>query len=370
MTVIRAIRSNSVPQRRRDREDLGRGIRSYGLDNFYPQIILQRLYASGNTTNAVEKTTKFVKGDGFLSPSIARAKCNQRQTFNQLLSEIAWSLTVFRGFALHLNFNLLGQVTSIHHVPFEYCRIGEGEHDGQIAVFKDWAGEYYKNLPLSEIDYIDQWSPGFAAWEIEDLTAYKGQIYYYSEDFGGYPAASFDPIVEEVETDARMKNYNLNVVKSGFSASHILEYPGRIETKEDEKRISEAVEPNMGDEGAGSIMVVENPGGDTTPLRLHNVALADRDKMYLTTKEAVKSAIYNMYDIPPVLRGDERSGLFNQEQMVDAYTYFNEITKASRETIEEVLNEILPFYVRRFSDVRIKPKQFGQESAGSLTTDI
>jgi hypothetical protein len=360
-----------IPQRLKLSENYSDMVISYGTDNLYPQEILQRLKRSGTTTNAVDKRYKFVKGEGFEDQFLATQTMSFKgHVGNQILAECAYQLSVFNGFALHFNFNLLGEWTSCTIVPFEWCRRGLGNELGKIAVFQDWAGEFYKPLNRSNVKFYNSYNPENVQNEIEQcggIHNYTGQILYYVDGMDIYPTCSFDAIIEDVETDARIKNFAKNLIKNGFASPTIVEYPSKIE-KGDEKNVMEQFELSMGDENAGNVMVIENPQASTNPIKIHTLQIGQNDGMYNGTRSLVKESIYNHYDIPSVLRGDEKSGLFNQDQMNDAYTYFNEITKDYRESIEEVFKYIMKDCAfLKVSTTRIKEKQFGGSALASIS---
>ena len=114
------------PQKRVDVEYLSRfHIQSYGRDNRYPQNLMEITAASGTAELCLSRYAKFVEGFGFTDDVAEIVVNNDGQTADDLLRLVVLDLTRFGGFSLHVNYNILGEVSSVYHVPFEMCRLAE-----------------------------------------------------------------------------------------------------------------------------------------------------------------------------------------------------------------------------------------------------
>lgn len=119
----------------------------YDLDNLYPNKIKTIAQRSGTTKSAIGKLSEFISGDGF--PSMNVVVNSDKQTLWDILRHCADSRAMFKGFALHFNYNLLGQITEINPVNFEFVRWSKDLT--KLVVNPDWAR---RNLRRSEVEYM------------------------------------------------------------------------------------------------------------------------------------------------------------------------------------------------------------------------
>lgn len=93
-------------------------MQAYGYDNLYPQNLARITEASGTAMLCLNRYARFIEGYGFDSDILAALAMNQQgDTADDLLRNVAQDLARFGGFALHVNYNVLGQVSSVSHVP-------------------------------------------------------------------------------------------------------------------------------------------------------------------------------------------------------------------------------------------------------------
>lgn len=177
-------------------------IQSYGKGNNYPQMILQLLGASSNAKSCVGRYAKFIRGAGFKDSLFYKSIVNMKgQTCDTLLRLCSDDLAKFGGFALHINYNLLCEITSVEHIPFEDCRLGIEDDAGyiaEIAIHPDWicskGRKKIKKPSKSTIAYTDVFNPNpdvvlSQIVEAGGIEAYKGQTLYVSKDgFMVYPS--------------------------------------------------------------------------------------------------------------------------------------------------------------------------------------
>lgn len=129
------VKTVKKPKRRVDVSYVSRfKMQAYGYDNLYPQNLARITEASGTAMLCLNRYSRFIEGYGFDSDVIAALAMNQQgDTADDLLRNVAQDLARFGGFALHVNYNVLGQVSSVSHVPFENCRLEETDDKGDVA---------------------------------------------------------------------------------------------------------------------------------------------------------------------------------------------------------------------------------------------
>ena len=91
------------------------GIQTYGEQNDYPQRLAEIVSASRTGNKCVNIYQKFIAGRGFNCPAFNDCIVNSRmQTVSALLQLVADDLAHYGGFALHINYNALYEITSVH----------------------------------------------------------------------------------------------------------------------------------------------------------------------------------------------------------------------------------------------------------------
>ena len=98
--------------------------------------------ASVTGSSCLDTYQKFIIGRGFNDKGFRDAEINSRgDTVSLLLTQVAQDYAEFGGFAIHVNWNALGEITALSHVPFEACRFEALDEDyrfDRIAVHPDW----------------------------------------------------------------------------------------------------------------------------------------------------------------------------------------------------------------------------------------
>ena len=128
------VRNTKKPEPRIQQDYLRRfDLQAYGYDNLYPQHLMAITAASGTATLCLNRYAKFIEGFGF-SEAVSGIVVNRHgETMDDVLSLAAEDVARFRGFALHVNYNVLGEVSEVQHVPFEQCRLEETD---DAAIFQ------------------------------------------------------------------------------------------------------------------------------------------------------------------------------------------------------------------------------------------
>ena len=71
----------------------------------------------------VEQFGRFLFGRGFSQRDFFQAIVNPKgQTADDVLEHVARDFAMFGGFALHVNWNALYEITSVNAIPFEWLR--------------------------------------------------------------------------------------------------------------------------------------------------------------------------------------------------------------------------------------------------------
>jgi len=316
------------------------GVKSYDEDNCYPQNMIDIVNASGTATACVNLYAKFIQGGGFVDETFYKAKINSKGlTTDKLLAKISKRFALLNGYAIHVNYNALLQIVEVSHIPFEYCRLGIGKHEGKIAVYDDWACEKSSSIDKNKIQFIDVFNPDefvLRAQIGEDISEYKGQILWRSALGDDYPLAPYDSVVEDIISDSDMKRFRLRSIRKGFNASTVIEYGYEFEGDEERKNEVENWGKFIGPESS-DVIVIENANGngDDKGIKLSKLDVTNNDKMYETTNNTVINSIVRIFNQPKRLVGLSEDKGFNSVDVEADYKYYNSVTYKERLMIEE-----------------------------------
>jgi len=344
------------------------GILSYDLDNDYPGRVMDIINGSGTAYKCNDIYAKFINGKGFTDVNFAKTIVNTKgQTADNILRKTAYDLAMFRGFALHVNYDANGKITSISHVPFEHCRfaIDKDLNILKIAVYDDWGKRKYTNIKKERIHYIDFYDPAKAVEEAaNEWDKYKGQIFYYSADGLEYPKATADPVLEDCVTDYEIKTAKFKNITTGLMASHIFLKRGEFETDEARDDFKTVLKGFQGAENMSKLMLFEVPAGEESP-DIKKLDIQDNDKLFEYTEGSVQNNIRMCYGLPPVLVGKDVSVGFATEIIEQAFNWVNFATLDERYTLEEIFKKIFSnYYTATTTDFSIQPLTYVNQSNG------
>ncbi|MDF3076124.1 MAG: hypothetical protein K0S09_13 [Sphingobacteriaceae bacterium] len=326
------------------------GIVAYDVDNGYPQRMVTLVNACSTAKSAINKLSSFTIGRGFKDVDFYKAYINdKRLTCDKLLRRLSADKSMFRGFAIHVNWNALYQVESVNYVPFEYCRVGDEEmNPGKICVSPLWFvvdSVKRKKITPEDIEAIDRYNPDPAVIEEQVNAAggwdnYKGQVYWHSDDFESYPLSSIDPVVESVIAEIESDKTTTNNLKNNFQLKTIWVEKGKFEDEREREEHTAEIQKFIGSEG-NPVAVVEStdPEGNDIP-QLMPFTSALNDKLFEYTDTKVRQKIYRSFEQDGALHSDTRTISFNKDNITSAYTMYNNITQPVRDVFEEVFKEI------------------------------
>jgi len=321
------------------------GILSYDLDNAYPQRVMDIINGSGTATRCNDLLSDYINGQGFADKEFYKAVVNDNgQTNDYVLRKVAADFAMFRGFALHVNYDANAKITSVAHVPFENCRLAI-EKDAKVpyavALYFDWDKRVLRNIKRENIDYINFYNPEKAIEEAAgDWANYKGQIYYYSADGLEYPLATADPVLEDCVTDYEIKTAKFKNITTGLMASHIFLKRGEFETDEARDDFKTVLKGFQGAENMSKLMLFEVPAGEESP-EVKKLDIQDNDRLFEYTEGSVQDNIRMCYGMSSILIGKETAGkLGTSGEEIEATESYNKKTAGKRIVVEEVFKKI------------------------------
>lgn len=362
-------------------------ITGYGKDNLYPQRIKELVACSETGEGCLKRYIDFIQGNGFKDESFSELVLNDKgDTADDILQQITDDLGSYNGFALHVNYNLLGNIVEISHVPFENCRLGEEDdigYIGKIAVFPDWTGRKKRNnqtlKPTKEtIDYIHVFNPEKAVVlaQIEDagsIEQYKGQILWVSSaGKQEYPKTIYDKVVTQMSTEEGLGNISLRNARNSFLLSGMLitkkgqDTPNTSDTEQsesgrydDDNSIAEAVADVQGDMETQKILHFEIEYDEEEP-KFVPFQGANYDKDFTVTSDTVCEKIYAAFGQEAWHRIRKGSVGFSSDIMRDTYDVYNSVTNGERRLIERAFDKILKYWSSpiQTTDFSLQPLEY------------
>lgn len=369
---LEIVRYNPDVKRLRTFIDRSDGIQFYTRNNLYPQIAEAVRDRSYTTKSACDRLAKFLRGDGFEDESLAGLVVNSKgHTMTDTLKALTIDAASFsNSFVIHLGVNMLGEYNNISVWPLSYWRFGLPDSEGDVHDYKynsNWEQDPYKEIsnhkriltypkfnPNKEVilEQMEQWGGN-----------YPGQVLYVTALEDQYPLATFDAVLDQAQTQEEIGIFRLASIQNGLNAGAIFSYPGKFEDDTKARQFKESLNEYKGGKGANSVIVIEDESGQRkasdliTPLTITN---ADRIHEFISRDD--KEAIMEAFAMPKEILGVlPESGMFNQENIIEAYTYYNSITRDYRKEISQALKKIFNNWYQPLSNdnFNIKELQYG-----------
>lgn len=343
-------------------------IQTYGINNNYPQIASLVVSTSTNAINCMRRYAKFIRGNGFKDKVFYKSVVNFKgQTCDTLLRLCSNDLAEYGGYAIHINYNILGEKTSIEHIPFEDCRLGLEDDNGyvaKIAVNSDWTGIKGKKGNIKKnTDFIDVFNPSKEVVIAQiakagGINEYKGQILFVST--AGemeYPKTMYDSAITDISTDEGLGNIRYRNARNNFFPAGMYVYykgtrmlvPGKdgkmIEGGEYQNGFDiEEFKKFQNDQNACKIVGVGLDLGEEKP-EFVEFPTRNFDKEFSVTRDAVSEEIYAAFGQEVFYR--IRSGAlgFSNDIINDAFNYYNAMTSDERILLEQGFKTVFSDFI-------------------------
>lgn len=364
------------------------GLKGYGDRNLYPQEVRNIVLASTNGRNCYERRALFIEGNGFTSSALSEAVCSRTgDKVDDILSKIAEDVAMYDGFALHVNYNIFGEVASIEHIPFEDVRLKEPDEEGRIrsvAVHFDWTGAETRGgkRQRPNPDTVETFptfdpNPDHVREEIETaggIDGYHGQVLYITRSGrNAYTTPIFDAALTDMSTDEGLSNVNNRNVRYNFLAGGIVFVrKGSGNSAEfDEDSFTSQIEHLQGDVNACKLLVVVGETDEDKP-ELIPFNSQNFDKEFTATASAVVANIYAAFNQEMFYRLRQGSiGFSGQIASEVKYEYCEQVTKQQRmisrifaTLFEHWMPGVLPYNGK--DDVKIEPLYKATDNAAEL----
>lgn len=327
-------------------------IQAYDVMNDYPQRVLSISRESGSVKACLEEYVKFVKGRGIAALRDTELRDGRR--FLSLYRSVVSDLCRFGGLAIHVDYNGVGEIVDMQHVPFEHVRLCiADEKTGRVqrlAVNRDWTG--VKTAPKKDnTAYYPVFNPDRAMDEIEaagGVQEYGGQLLYTTLDADNvYPLCRYDARLTDAVCEVAISNVKYRNAQNNFLPASVITLPEYTEVAPDnnapaparDERL-EQIRKMMGSKNACKTLVFTRTPGDSE-IDVKPIEGQNYDKAFINTEKTVKENIGQAFTQPPILRCEDVSVGFSNDMMVQAYDFYNSVTQEERDVIADVFRRIL-----------------------------
>lgn len=332
----------------------GKGIYNYGKDNLLPNQLLTAISASVTASSCRNRRSEFIEGKGLRDEGMSSIKINPKQTSDDLITELSDIVGVFKGVALNVKYNAIGEPFYVYALAFENVR-------------KTDDGQYYVNVDLEEgkdqkknriyYDEYDKYESVDSRLrrvreQIKDYGYQTGDIIYLFAKKAGqkhYPIPGTVAGMEEIEADAALGRLDWRNVKKGFRPDAILTTIGEID--DDDKDEAGKTDQDYFDED-----IRQFTGEDASPIMHINVDKADQrpqldtfsqEKLLNSTTEAVDrigKRVCRASDVPHILiPGFAQQGqLGNVQEMLTTLKLFQNSVNKDQRLISRALEQVFP----------------------------
>ena len=362
------------------------GIQTYGEDNLYPQTFRNILAASSTGAECLDRFADFIEGNGFHDVPFSESVVNRKgDTADDIHALVCRDVAYYNGLALHVNYNIYGDIVELHHVPFENCRLAESDDNGyvgKIAIHPDWSGQKTRGgkvikVAKENIDYIDVFNPDkrVVAAQIEaagGIEYYKGQVLWVSlsgKDI--YPTGKGDRVVTEMSTDEGLANVKYRNVRNNFlPAAMIFTKKGtnitfdqdgnEIDSRDDDDSFSDSLLQLQGDTNCGKLMEVTLETDEDKP-EVVTLNSKNYDKEFTVTDISVTERIYSAFGQEPWYCIRIGKVGFSGDILEDAFEYYNSIVSKQQRLIERTFARVFRhFYeaVNASNDFSVEPLKY------------
>lgn len=343
-----------------------------GSDNNYPERVKRITYNSPTAATGIKLLCQFLTGSGIesINKETVSTLVKSRSTFFHLLSDASASLTRYGGYAVHVQYNLGGEIISRKVIPFDQVRKGEKdskEYSGKYIKYHDWSKASIKKNLLQVYDAYNP-NPDVVKMQIQkagSIEKYPGQIFFYNPGEFEYPFAPIHQALNDADSEYRASQFKNKSLRKGFFGKKILVTAPFIEesyrginyndlNEADQLRYTKMVD--MRDQVRGSLngfVGVDNHEGfmhmeleyegDKDPIQVIDVKTDINDELFRYTEESSANNIRKVLgNIPSILIESPEASVFGQsgELLYQAKLTYWENQDATRKLLVESLVEL------------------------------
>lgn len=333
---------------------------SYGIDNDYPNYLLNLYRRSAKHNAIVNGKVGYIVGKGWMCDNETPQSAafidspnfpNAYDSLNDLTQKAVLDLEIYNGFACYVTWAKDGSIAKIEHCDFHRVRADKHEKEFYIT---DWYDEkMVRQFPQkNEIEIIPCFDPANRIGK---------QLFYYRVYSPGvkvYPLPEYLGGTAYIELDTEIANFHINNIKNNFWGSYLINFNNGIPTEEE----SDAIERQMnakfgGTDNAGRFLINFSDSKEQAP-ELTPLTPSDLDKQFDILNKTVQEEIFVAHRVTsPMLFGVKTAGqLGGRSEMIESYEIFKATYVEDRvQRVERMFNYLAKF--NGVQDLKLQPTE-------------
>jgi hypothetical protein len=322
-------------------ERKGKGWIEFGIDNNYPQYLLDLYNESPKHGAIVKSKSTYIYGQGWDTNGIANST---GESWNELLKKAIKDDELYRGYYMQVIWNRSGKISDVFHIDFQKVRTN-----------KDRTIFYVKN------DWSDlrEKAREYPAFNLSNPTG--SQIYSYKEynSFSEvYPIPSYYQGLNYIESDIQVSRHILGNAKQGFVGSTLINLNNGDPIGEEHKgEVERQLLKKFTGESGKRVVIMFNKSKDNAAeiQNLGNTMLTKED--FTNINNLIQQEIFASHQITSAeLFGISVPGaLGSRSAMRDSFEIFNKTYVNDRQQDLEQVFTKLRNYKGESGDFKIVP---------------
>lgn len=324
------------------KEIRGKDYVSYGVNNLFPQKLIELSQKSAIHSTALQSKLDAVIGQGIAEYGelIVNSKGD---TLNDIYKKIAYDYILFGGFSLNVIWNKgRDKVAEIYHLAFNKVRSGKLNDEDVVDYY------YYSSNWNNTRKYVPKAYRSFNPTENKGDDA--SQIYYYYDYCPGvdvYPLPDYMGALNDIELDSRVSVFHNANISNGMSPGLFINFPNGEPTLDERNKLyKDLTNTFAGEKNAGRVFVTFSEGSELKP----EVTTIDsaNDDYYIVLEQRISSRILTAHRITSgMLVGiKDNVGLGNNaEEIETAYIHFlSAVIKPIQIPLNKGLEKVMKFF--------------------------
>ena len=328
----------------------------FGLDNLYPQYLIELFTGSGINGAIVKGVSSMVAGDqqdtcqgldvvdkdeleGDLREQYLKFSKLLKTGSRNTIKNLCFDLKLFGTCYINVIWNKTKTaIAEIKHIPSQYIRSGKADSYGKVNEFYycyDWSNERkYKPHVIKAFNDKDRTETS----QLLQIKEYNPQSFYYGiPDYVGG--------TDYIQLDMSIAELHLANIDNNFMPSCMVNFSNGIPTEEERREVERRLNAKFSGSGnSGKLIITFNDGKDTTP-EIVPLNTGDNDDKYQFLSTEVSRKVLTAHRITsPLLFGvkSDSSGFGNNaDELRDSYSLFNNtVVKVFQSTILEALDRL------------------------------
>lgn len=309
----------------------------FGVDNLYPQMVLDLVNASPLQKSILENKLSYMWGAGIKPTRHSPHTPNLREGWDSFVYNIMYDYVYLGAFAVQVVVNSDGTHYSFFHQPIDQVRLGQYNDKNVIDkayLCTNWA----KANMQRNVVTIKMWGSEQPKKNERYLMYFKkhqlGQYYY------GFP--EFMSAANYIAADAALSKYYVNYIKNNFSANLAITFPTEPSEEKKSELYKNLIASFGGSENAGNILLLFGENGSLPEIKPIESVNAD---LYNAVSDTIKLAIVSANRLTsPILAGITTStGFSSKSDEIIAATvqYRLTVINSERAFVMNAMNDLL-----------------------------